>query len=123
MGPKAVGDRSAIPARGVFVGCGLWWGFVSRGTVRRRCFAAGQFGDGKGELVSFAQETEHAGRRMVLAGQWQDLAAYYRADDGTAWQWSQCTQRWSNCGDYAEFVAQFAGRYRGTLLAESEVAL
>lgn len=71
----------------------------------------------------FRHETEHAGRRMVLVGQWQDLAAYYQADDGTAWSFSACTGGWSNCGDYSEFVARFAlGRYRGELIEGKAVA-
>jgi hypothetical protein len=67
--------------------------------------------------MTFSTETEYNGVRMVLAGQWADLAAYYRGDDGSAWIYNHCTGRWSNGGDYAEFVSRFKGRYRGTLNA------
>lgn len=66
--------------------------------------------------MTFATDTEYNGIQMTLAGQWQDMAAYYRGDDGSAWTYNQCTRSWSNCGDYAEFVATFDQRRRGKLI-------
>lgn len=65
----------------------------------------------------FAKETDHAGIRMTLIGQWQDLAAYYAGSDGNAWMWHDCTHHWVNQGELAEFKSVFPKRYRGELNA------
>lgn len=70
--------------------------------------------------MSFAINTEHNGINLTLAGQWQDLAAYYRGDDGSAWTFSTCTNSWSNEGDWESFMAHFSTRRRGTLNPEIE---
>lgn len=69
-------------------------------------------------IRQFAPTTEHNGLHMTLAGQWADLAAYYMADNGTAWSWSFCTGSWSCCGDWNDFLARFATQFRGELLPQ-----
>ncbi len=72
-------------------------------------------------MITFAQETEYDGKRMTLVGQWADLAAYYRADDGGAWCYNHCVGRWANCGSYEEFVETFAKMRRGKLFDKAKI--
>lgn len=66
--------------------------------------------------MTFSINTEHNGINMTLVGQWQDLAAYYRGDNGSAWIYNHCTRGWSNAGSYEEFLARFQRKfYRGKL--------
>ena len=66
-------------------------------------------------MMQFSATHERDGVHLTLVGQWQDIAAYYRGDDGNAWIYNHCTRGWSNGGDYAEFVRTFTGRRRGQL--------
>lgn len=67
--------------------------------------------------MKFSTDIDKDGIKLTLAGQWQDLAAYYRGDDGSAWIYSACTRGWSNAGSYEDFIARFSkGFYRGQLL-------
>lgn len=65
--------------------------------------------------ANFANNCEHDGVHMTLVGQWRDMAAYYRGDDGSAWTFNLCTGRWSNSGSYAEFIQTFSTKHRGQL--------
>ena len=51
---------------------------------------------------------------LRLIGSWVDLAKYWEGDDGNAWS-SGVTGSLVNRGPIAEFRANFANRYRGTL--------
>lgn len=66
--------------------------------------------------MTFSSNHEHEGINLTLVGQWQDLAAYYRGDNGSAWIYNHCTRGWTNAGTYAEFIERFSnGKYRGKL--------
>lgn len=65
-------------------------------------------------MSKFAAACEHNGMRLTLVGQWQDLAAYYRGDDGNAWKYQNGS--FVNCGPYLEFAANFSKRFRGQLI-------